>query len=169
MSLNWTVTSHAENKKPRRSRVLSTLFIVLIFVAGPALIGIGSVVTAAEDELARTGTHVEGTVSDVRDSNKASRQRFRVDYLDNDGSSHVAWVSWSTKTKPVVGQNVTVIYSDSRPGSAIVEGYDGEGISLTGVGVVLTVVFAVLGIVLVTSRHRGKAQRRSAAAAGEGT
>jgi len=162
MSLNWTVMSHAEDKKPRRSRVFSILFIVMMFVAGPALIGIGSGVTAAENELARTGTHVEGIVSDVRDSIKASRQRFKVDYLDNGMSSHFVWVSWSTKPKPFVGQNVTVVYGDPNSGSAIVEGYDGEGLSLTGLGVVLTVIFGVLGIVLVTSRRRGKAKRRRA-------
>jgi len=168
MSLNWTVMSHLENKKPRRSRVFSILFIVMMFVAGPALIGIGSVVTAAEGELARTGTHVEGIVSDVQDSNKASRQRFKVDYLDNDETGHFVWVSWSTKERPIVGQRVSVIYSGSNPGSAVVEGYDGEGISLTGLGVVLTVVFGVLGVILVTSRRRGKSKRGRASSGTSG-
>jgi hypothetical protein len=158
--------SHAENgsKMPRRGRMGGTVLIALMFIVGPVLIGIGASVTAAEDELARTGTHVEGTVTTVRDGVKASRQRFEVEYLDADASAHSVWVSWSTAEKPVEGDTVTVVYSSSNPDSAMVEGYDGDGISVSGVGVVLTLVFGVVGVVMLVSSFRGKAARKRAPA-----
>lgn len=150
--------SHAE--KNRKKRVLPALLILLMVAAGPVLIGIGVVVTVAEEELARTGLSTEGTVGTVRDGVKASRQRFEVDYLAEDGTGHSLWVSWSTAEKPVEGELVTVVYDGTDPEHAIVEGYDGEGVSLTGIGVVLTVVFGVVGIIGLASFLRRRARGR---------
>lgn len=129
--------------------------IVLILLLGPVMIGVGAALNAADGDLLETGTRTTGTISQVEDGRKASTKDFRVDFVAVDGSAHFEWVSWSSDEKPVVGDSVTVIYRESDPGSAVVEGYDLSGQSFLGLGVVLTLMFGVIGfIALIGSKIR---------------
>lgn len=131
------------------------MVIVLLVLVGPVMIGVGAALNAADNDLLETGTRTSGTVSQVDDGAKASRKRFRVDYVAADASTHVEWVSWSSDEKPVVGDSVTVIYRESDPESAVVEGYDLSGQSFLGLGVVLTFLFGVIGFIgLIGSKIR---------------
>lgn len=131
------------------------MVIVLILLVGPVMIGVGAALNATDTEVLETGTRTSATVSRVDDGVKASRKRFRVDFVAADGSARFEWLSWSSDEKPVVGDSVTVIYREADPGSAVVEGYDLSGQSFLGLGVLLTLLFGVVGfIALIGSRIR---------------
>ena len=150
--------------RSKRNRAQFVVLIVAMMAVGPTMIGIGTALTAQEDTLRSTGTRVEGTVSDVDDGRRASDQRFTVDYVADDSSSHSTRVSWSSDTKPSVGDSETVIYDPTDPGRALVAGYDGDAISIAGLGLIFTVIFWAIGAVGLFGRRKRRAKSRAAAA-----
>lgn len=131
------------------SRAFQTVAIVLILLAGPMSIVVGSVMMGADRDLEETGVRASGTVSTVMDGRKASHHRFSADYLTPDGSQHRVWADWPVDGKPVVGDAVTVIYREEDPDTAVLEGYHGPGTSVVGAGVMLTAASLLIGGVML--------------------
>jgi len=165
--VNTPAAAASTAAKSKRTKKQFVLLIVAMMVVGPAMIAIGTALTAQEDILRSTGTRVEGTVSDVDDGSRASDQRFRVDYVSDDSADHFTWVSWSSDTKPSVGDSETVIYDPSDPGRALVAGYDGDAISIAGLGLIFTVLFWGIGAAGLFGSRKRRAQARADAGPGE--
>jgi hypothetical protein len=122
---------------------------VVVLCLGPVMIGVGSFMINADEELARIGTQTTGTIVHFDDVTKASERRIRVDYTAADGAAHRTFAAVDHDQHPVVGSSVTVIYAENDPGRAIVPGYESDGVWVRGVGVVLTVIFGAMGLLLV--------------------
>jgi hypothetical protein len=62
---------------------------------------------------------------------------------------------------PVVGEDVTVMYREQQPDEAVVLGYESDGISVRGVGTILTLIFTTTGLILIINsiRRRRRIQR----------
>ncbi|MDO5745654.1 MAG: hypothetical protein Q4P23_14460 [Micrococcaceae bacterium] len=145
----------------RRRRARQRTLTVLMFLIGPMMIGVGSIMMVAEDNLRETGTHSMGTIGVVNDGAEASTHTFRVDFVAEDESSHTAWGSWSVDEKPSVGDSVRVIYRSDNPDSAVLEGSMSDGASLAGFGGILTLISGVVGLIIVVSSRREKTRLKS--------
>ncbi|MHC6228219.1 DUF3592 domain-containing protein [Arthrobacter sp. MMS24-T111] len=128
---------------------------VLVLCLGPILIGVGSFMINADEELARTGARATGTIVHFDDVTKASERRIRVDFTTPDGSAHRTFAAVDHDQHPVVGTDVPVIYAEDDPGRAIVPGYESDGEWFRGAGVVLTVIFGGIGVLAVVLRRIG--------------
>ncbi|ACL39716.1 conserved hypothetical protein [Pseudarthrobacter chlorophenolicus A6] len=145
-----------------RARLGGFAFVAILVLAGPVLIGIGSSMTDSDEELARTGIHTTGTIVDFNDVRKASNRKITVEYVAADGAGYSTFASVDHDQQPAVGGDVTVIYSDSNPGKAIVEGYDGGGVSVRGIGALFLLIFTVpVGVVLGVKRLRKNRGQRT--------
>lgn len=121
---------------------------VLVLCLGPILIGVGSFMINADEELARTGAQVSGTIVHFDDVTKASERRMQVAFTTADGSPHKTFAAVDHDQHPELGGGVTVVYGENDPGRAIVLGYESDGVWFRGVGVVLTVIFGGLGLLI---------------------
>ena len=157
--------AHASPATTRRKKLLSVLLVVATLAVGPVMMVVGGTLVAAENHLLETGTQTPGTVTQVLEGAEASDNRFRVDFVSDDPADRFLWVSWSPSHKPSVGDEVTVVYEASDPGTSLVEGYDGDGITVLSLGVIFTLLFGVLGVIAATTYASGRAKRRRAASA----
>jgi len=136
------------NRKPWLSwkGKLNLAVTVLVLCLGPVMIGVGSFMINSDQELARTGAQATGTIVHFDDVTKASERRIRVDYTAADGVPRKTFAAVDHDQHPVVGSSVTVTYAENDPGRAIVPGYESDGVWLRGAGVVLTVIFGLIGL-----------------------
>jgi hypothetical protein len=138
-------------------------FVALLLLAGPVMIGIGSSMTDSDEELARTGTQVTGTIVDFDDVRKASNRDITVEYIAADGTGHSTIATVSHDQHPTVGDDVTVIYSESNPGKAVVVGYESDGVFVGGIGALFTLIFTLpLGVILIIKQFRRRRKQRTA-------
>ncbi|QDG87443.1 DUF3592 domain-containing protein [Pseudarthrobacter sp. NIBRBAC000502770] len=139
------------NRKPPLSwkRKLNLAVTVLVLCLGPIMIGVGSFMINADEELARSGVQATGTIIRFDDVTKASERRMQVQFPAADGAVHRTFAAVDHDQYPVVGSSVTVVYAENNPGRAIVPGYESDGVWLRGAGVVLTVIFGVLGLLYI--------------------
>lgn len=158
-------TSHAPTPTSKRKNILAVLLVVAVLAVGPVMMVVGGTLVAAENTLLDTGAKAPGTVTQVLEGVEASDNRFRVDFVSDDTADHFLWVSWSPSHKPSVGDEVTVVYKASDPGTSVVEGYDGDGISVLGLGSIFTLLSGAFGVVAGTTYVSGRAKRRREAAA----
>ncbi|KQQ81552.1 hypothetical protein ASF64_12605 [Arthrobacter sp. Leaf137] len=136
---------------------------VLVLLLGPVMIGLGSFMIGADEDLARSGVQATGTIVHFDDVTKASERRMKVEFTSGDGASHATWATVDHDQYPIVGDATTVIYAEHDPGRAIVPGYESDGVWVRGVGTVLTFIFASLGLVVVLlmlgAYLKGRSQR----------
>lgn len=155
------------NRKPWLSwkGKLNLAVTVLVLCLGPIMIGVGGFMINADDELARSGVQATGMIVHFDDVTKASERRIQVEFPAADGAVHRTFAAVDHDQYPVVGSSVTVIYAGNDPGRAIVPGYESDGVWLRGAGVVLTVIFGVLGLLFVvlvgSAVLRAKLRRRT--------
>lgn len=140
-----------KNRKPARPWKirLNLAVTVLVLCLGPIMIGAGSFMINADEELARTGARATGTIVHFDDVTKASQRRIRVDFTTPDGSAHRTFAAVDHDQHPVVGTDVPVIYAEDDPGRAIIPGYESGGEWFRGAGVVLTALFGGIGTLAV--------------------
>ncbi|WP_306897077.1 DUF3592 domain-containing protein [Arthrobacter sp. B1I2] len=140
----------------------------LVICLGPILVGVGSFMIDADEELAGTGAQAAGTIVHFDDVTKASERRIRVEFTTADGAPHRTFAAVDHDQHPVVGSDVTVIYAEDDAGRAVVLGYESDGVWFRGVGVVLTVLFGsiallaflVVGIAALRARIRKRATKQ---------
>ncbi|MFC4395541.1 DUF3592 domain-containing protein [Arthrobacter sedimenti] len=126
---------------------LGTLAVVLIvLLVGPGLMVVGTMMIDADAELSRTGMQSAGTVIDFNDSQRASNRDIKVRYTSMDGTEHVVSASVDHDQHPAVGDPVTVAYDSQQPSRAVVLGFESGGVILRGVGTVLTLLAAGIGL-----------------------
>ncbi|MDQ1052143.1 hypothetical protein QE394_000071 [Arthrobacter sp. SORGH_AS 212] len=152
---------------PKRQTFLARLggfaFVTILLLTGPTLIGIGSSMAGSDEELARTGIHATGSIVDFDDVRKASNRKITVEYIAADGTGYSTFASVDHDQHPTVGGDVTVIYSESNPGKAVVVGYDSSGVSVRGIGALFLLIFTIpLGLVLIIKRLRRNRRQRTA-------
>ncbi len=153
---NGTVTG-GRSDAGRRSKLswkglVNLAVTVLVLCLGPVLIVVGSVMVNADEALARTGAQATGTIVDFDDVNKASQRRITVDFTTADGSPHRTFAAVEHNQHPAVGGDATVVYAEDDPGRAIVVGYESDGVWFRGAGVVLTMIFAAIGLLAAILR-----------------
>ena len=137
---------------------LGTLAVVLIvLLVGPGLMVVGTMMIDADAELSRTGVQSPGTVTDFNDTQRASNRDIKVRYTSTDGAEHVVSASVELDQHPTVGDPVTVAYDSQQPSRAVVLGFESGGVTLRGVGTVLTLVAAGIGL---TAAIIGATQKR---------
>ncbi|WP_426766051.1 DUF3592 domain-containing protein [Pseudarthrobacter sp. 1G09] len=136
---------------------------VLVLLLGPVMMGLGSFMIGADEDLARSGVQAAGTIVHFDDVAEASERRMKVQFTSGDGASHATWATVDHDQYPVVGEATTVIYAEHDPGRAIVPGYESDGVWVRGVGTVLTCIFAGLGVIfvllMVGAYLKGRSQR----------
>jgi len=155
---NATVT-----RKPTTLRgVVANIAIAVVFLAlGPVMIGIGTHLSSADAELARTGEHATGTIVNFNDVRKASKRDIDVEFQSADGRFHSVDVPVDHDQHPVVGEEVTVVYRESNPEDATVLGFESDGDFLTGAGGIVTVIFWGIAILLaIKSLVNGRKPRK---------
>lgn len=152
----------ADGARPNsRSAPLGLVLLILaMLVTGLAMVAIGSVLVAADNNLLETGSRTTGTVIDVNDGPEASDHRFAAEYSPSDASRHMVWADWAPDAKPEVGNTVTVVYRSDDPDSAVIEGHGAPGQSVLGLGVVFTVVLGGTGLMMAFAFRRGNKRRR---------
>ncbi|MFF2316519.1 DUF3592 domain-containing protein [Arthrobacter sp. NPDC058097] len=145
----------AENHRPKTllGPAVRVVLAVVLVLAGPVMIGVGSRVADAHEDLARTGVHTTGTVLDFNDARRASQRDIRVRYTTADGTDRVISATVGHGQQPTDGAEVTVVYREEEPGQAIVLGYESYGITVRGVGTILTMIFIPIVLLLVFSRR----------------
>jgi hypothetical protein len=147
-------------KKPKSlpSRILNVLFAAALMLAGPILMVTSYQQVDADEELARTGLQVTGTITYFSDARKASNRGITVEYVAADGVTRYAHARVDFEQHPSVGEEVTVAYREQDPEQAVVLGYERSSDFLGGVGLILTAIFTTLGIILIVSglRRRGR-------------
>lgn len=162
------VVNSPDTAAPRKTQTFwSTLgglaFVALLLLTGPVMIGIGSSMTDADEELVRTGVHTTGTIVDFDDVRNASKRDIRVNYLAEGGSEHFTIATVEHDQHPIVGDEVTVVYQESNPGKAVVVGYESDGISVGGIGALFTLIFTIpLGLPLLIKKIRKRRKQRTA-------
>lgn len=161
------------NKKPKSllSRTLNVLFIAALMLAGPALMVTSYLQVDVDEELARTGVQVTGTITYFSDARKASTRDITVEYVPADGVTRYASVPVDHEQHPSVGEQVTVAYRGQNPDQAVVLGYESNSDFLGGVGLILTAVFTTLGLTLTVlgwvKRRREKVRSSNVQSAAE--
>ncbi|MFJ2368465.1 DUF3592 domain-containing protein [Microbacterium sp. NPDC087665] len=130
-----------------------------MLLVGPALIVIGSVVMGNEADLRASGGRVQGVVTEVNTGREASDRDFKVEY-EVDGDRYAIWVDWLVDDEPTIGREMTVVYRTSNPGDAVVEGYDGPGVSVVGLGLVMTAVLSSVAVVMIASFRASRRRPR---------
>ena len=131
----------------------------LVLLLGPIMIGLGSFMIGADEDLERSGVQAAGTIVHFDDVTKASERRMKVEFTSGDGARHATWAAVDHDQYPAVGEATTVIYAEHDPGRAIVPGYESDGVWVRGVGTVLTCIFGGLGILMVLAFLRGYFKR----------
>jgi len=153
------------NQKPNSllQRIASVLFTAALILVGPTLMMTSYQQVDADEELARTGVQVTGTITYFSDARKASNRAIRVEYMAADGVSRYANAPVDHEQHPSVGEEVTVAYREQNPAQAVVLGYESSSEFLGGVGLILTAVFTTLGLILIVSglRRRRRDKVRS--------
>ena len=154
--------------KPKSAvrRMVNVLFAVVLMLLGPALMITSYQQVDADEELARTGVHVAGTITYFSDARKASNRDITVEYVAADGVNRYANAPVDHEQHPSVGGQVTVSYREQNPDQAVVLGYGSNSGFPGGVGLILTVVFTTSGLALIVSGLRRR--RRAAASGGSG-
>lgn len=145
----------------RANAVVQVGVLVLLALVGPALLTWGAVDVARHDRLVSDGVRAEGTVVDFADAHKASERSVEVDFVAADGRTHRARGLAGADQHPEVGTTVPVAYDRDDPDHNAVVGYDPSGSSLLGMGTILTLLVAGLGLLLTVGRIR---RRRRATA-----
>ena len=150
------------NKKPesRLHRMVNAMFVAVLMLAGPGLMAASYQQVDADEELARTGVQVSGTITYFSDARKASNRDITVEYVAADGVSRYASAPVDHEQHPSVGEQVTVAYREQNPEQAVVLGYESNGEFLGGVGRILTAVFTTLGLILIVSRLRRRRRNK---------
>jgi hypothetical protein len=136
------------------SRVLNAVLAGALILLGPVMMMVGTQLVDADEELARTGVRVSGTIVYFSDARKASNRDITVEYVAADGLSRHANAPVDHDQHPSVSEKVTVAYSEQNPDEAVVIGYESDGEFLRGVGVILTAIFTSLGLILIVSGLR---------------
>jgi hypothetical protein len=139
---------------------VSLAITALVLCLGPVLIVVGTLLVDADDELARSGERTVGLIVDFDDVRKASARDIRVEYQSADGFVYYTSAAVDHDQHPVVGEEVTVAYQESDPGNATVLGYESDGLSLRGMGVLLTALFGGIGVFVFISKLLGKRKDR---------
>ncbi|MFP3461320.1 DUF3592 domain-containing protein [Arthrobacter globiformis] len=147
----------AENRKPvtRLGRAVQMVLVLVMVLAGPVMIGVGSRMADVHDEIARTGVHTTGTIVDFNDARRASQRDIRVRYTSADGTARVTSATVDHRQQPAEGGVVTVAYREQEPGKAVVLGYESDGVTVRGIGTILTMIFIPIVLLLVFTK-RGK-------------
>ncbi|MBT2588522.1 DUF3592 domain-containing protein [Arthrobacter sp. ISL-95] len=144
------------------ARLGGVAFVALLLLTGPVMIGIGSSMNDSDEELARTGLHTTGSIVDFADVRKASNRNITVQYIDADGTGYSTFASVNHGQHPTVGADVTVIYSESHPGKAVVVGYESDGNSVRGIGALFLLIFTFpLGLILIIKKLRKSRRQRT--------
>lgn len=147
--------------KPLLSRLVNLIVTVLVLGLGPVLIGVGTHLINADEELVRTGERAAGTIVDFNDVSKASNRKITVEFQSADGLVHVTRATVDHDQHPVVGEDVTVVYRAYDPGQATVLGFESDGVFLRGVGTILTLIFGgIVVFVTIGSLRRARRDRR---------
>lgn len=134
----------------------------LLLLTGPVMIGIGSSMTDSDEELARTGIHTTGTIVDFDDVRNASKRDIRVEYAADGGTGHFTIATVKHDQYPTVGEDVTVIYSESNPEDALVVGYGSDAVSVGGIGALFMLIFTIpLGLILIIKKLRKRTNQRT--------
>ena len=142
--------------KSHRRRLGAWAFILLVLLAGPGLMVLGTVMIDADAELSRTGVQSTGTITDFNDTQRASSRDIKVQYTSTDGAEHVVSASVDHDQHPEVGTPVTVVYDGQQPSRAVVLGFESGGVSIRGVGTILTLVVALVTLIGFIMRVSGK-------------
>ncbi|WP_285245814.1 DUF3592 domain-containing protein [Pseudarthrobacter sp. fls2-241-R2A-127] len=142
--------------KSHRRRLGAWAFILLVLLAGPGLMVLGTVMIDADAELSRTGVQSTGTITDFNDTQRASSRDIKVQYTSTDGAEHVVSASVDHDQHPEVGTPVTVVYDGQQPSRAVVLGFESGGVSIRGVGTILTLVAALVTLIGFIMRVSGK-------------
>ena len=83
--------------------------------------------------------------------------------MSADGVSRRTFANVDHEQHPTVGDDVTVIHSESNPGKAVVVGYESDGVSVGGIGALFTLVFTIpLGVILIIKQFRRRRKQRTA-------
>ena len=158
------------NKKPKSllQRVGNVLLAAVLMLVGPALMVTSYQQVDADEELARTGVQVSGTITYFSDTRKASNRDITVEYVAADGVTRYVNAAVDHEQHPSVGEQVTVAYSEQDPNQAIVLGYESKGEFLGGVGLILTAIFTTLGVIIIVTglRRRRRDEVRSSSMRG---
>ncbi|MGN7252470.1 DUF3592 domain-containing protein [Arthrobacter sp. SAFR-014] len=161
--MNSPDTAVARKAQTFWSQLGGIAFVALLLLTGPVMIGIGSSMTHADEELARTGVHTAGTIVDFSDARRASQRNISVKYMSADGSPYSTYASVDHDQHPTVGDDVTVIYRESNPNESVVVGYESGGMSVGGIGALFTLIFTIpLGLVLIIKNFRRRRKQRTA-------
>ena len=166
-----TVTSPGALNKKRKSvlhRMVNVLFTAALMLAGPALMVTSYQQVDADEELARTGTHVTGTITYFSDARKASNRDITVEYMTADGVTRYANAPVDHEQHPSVGEQVTVAYREQNPDQAVVLGCESNSEFLGGVGLILTAIFTTLGLILIVSGLRRRRRDKVRSSMGSG-
>ena len=150
----------ARNPKKTRGRLGALAVVLIILLVGPGLMVLGTVIIDADSELSRTGVQSAGTVTDFNDTQRASNRDIKVRYTSMDGDEYVVSANVDHDQHPEVGDPVTVAYDSEQPSHAVVLGFESDGVSLRGVGTVLTLVAIVIGLAAVIMRAVQKRRSR---------
>lgn len=121
-------------------RIVNVLFAVVLMLLGAALMITSYQQVDADEELARTGVHVAGTITYFSDARKASNRDITVEFVAADGVNRYAHAPLDHEQHPYIGEQVTVSYREQQPDQAVVLGYGSNREFLGGVGLILTVV-----------------------------
>ena len=149
----------AVNRKPQTllSRALNVVLALVMVLVGPVMIGAGSRMADADEEIARTGVHTAGTIVDFNDARRASQRDIRVRYMSADGTVRFTSATVDHDQRPTQGEEVTVAYREQEPGQAVVLGYESGGVMVRGIGTILAMIFIPIVLILVFSK-RGKSR-----------
>jgi len=149
----------AVNRKPQTllSRALNVVLALVMVLVGPVMIGAGSRMADADEEIARTGVHTTGTIVDFNDARRASQRDIRVRYTSADGTVRYTSATVDHDQRPTQGEEVTVAYREQEPGQAVVLGYESGGVMVRGIGTILAMIFIPIVLILVFSK-RGKSR-----------
>ncbi|HEY1155669.1 MAG TPA: DUF3592 domain-containing protein [Arthrobacter sp.] len=150
----------ARNPKKTRGRLGALAVVLIVLLVGPGLMVAGTVMIDADAELSRTGVQSPGTVTDFNDTQRASNRDIKVRYTSTDGAEHLVSASVDHDQHPTVGDSVTVAYDSQQPSRAVVLGFESGGVTLRGVGTVLTLVATGIGLIALVTRVSRKRRTR---------
>jgi hypothetical protein len=136
------------------ARIGTVVVAAVMILAGPVMIGVGSQMADDDAVIAQTGTRTAGTIIDFQDTRRASQRDITVAYTSTDGTDRRTFASVDHDQHPVVGEDVTVVYREQQPDEAVVLGYESDGISVRGIGTILTLIFTTTGLILIIRRRR---------------